>query len=195
VRSRGEQAGPHFLLTPRGAVHEVSSTAVRALAKAGKWDELTASGMLHRSVCAFLLQKRWLRPVVVGISGASRSGKSTLSSALAEQLAAGGLRVAVQCQDRYFDHGAISSSAARLDEFDGLGNWETPDAIDHARFTADALACARDGNTATPGLVKLFLEDASCPGTELASQYFTTHQSPHSSLLTTRYSLLTAHCS
>ena len=36
------------------------------------------------------------------------------------------------------------------DAFDGLGNWEIPEAIDHTRFAADVRACARGAPAAAP---------------------------------------------
>ena len=52
----------HFVVAPRGSVCEVSSTAIRSLARAGRWDELGhgADAMLHPGVVAALRQRRWL---------------------------------------------------------------------------------------------------------------------------------------
>ena len=73
-------------------------------------------------------------PFVIGLSGASRAGKSTLCMALAERLALDGLRVAIVQQDRYFDRQAIRSLTS--DEFPH-GNWEVPEAVDHAMLRED----------------------------------------------------------
>mmetsp|Transcript_30564 Transcript_30564/g.50604 ORF Transcript_30564/g.50604 Transcript_30564/m.50604 type:complete len:530 (-) Transcript_30564:70-1659(-) len=240
----------HFLVADPEAVRKVSSTAVRNMVRAGAWDELAASQMLHPGVCLRLqamlqglqhaqheppAQRRFIEVVacphsaikvarwtpsglfggvlkgweclrnilrtqqsgssigtparaaavgregmeyvyhaevsawlpkgisvenwrqqqqpinddstdketvsgsvqantkLIGISGASRAGKSTLARLLVERLASEGLRTTVVQQDSYFDVRCMDLSA-----FDGLGNWEAPEALDHVAF-ADAV--------------------------------------------------------
>ena len=71
------------------------------------------------------------RPTVIGISGCSRSGKSTLANALAEAF---GEHTAVICQDRF--------ASARLMAQQESG-WESSHSIEHARFHAAVVEAMR----------------------------------------------------
>jgi hypothetical protein len=72
-------------------------------------------------------------PLLIGISGCSRSGKSTLASHLQDALHP--LVVEIVQQDCFFSHRALTS-----------GNWESPQAVDHDKFAAAVRrAVARHG--------------------------------------------------
>ena len=65
----------------------------------------------------------WFDGEVIGISGCTRSGKSTLASALAEAL--GASKTAVIRQDRFASKGLAAQAE---------GGWESTDSIDFKAF-------------------------------------------------------------
>uniref|UniRef100_A0A0G4HR32 Phosphoribulokinase/uridine kinase domain-containing protein n=1 Tax=Chromera velia CCMP2878 TaxID=1169474 RepID=A0A0G4HR32_9ALVE len=75
--------------------------------------------------------------IVIGISGASCSGKSTVSHELHSELG-GKTRCALLCQDTAFDVHKIYEQLG--------GNWEAPEALDHDRFHEQVIAAIRAGH-------------------------------------------------
>eukprot|EP01116_Phalansterium_solitarium_P006919 TRINITY_DN19351_c0_g1_i1.p1 TRINITY_DN19351_c0_g1~~TRINITY_DN19351_c0_g1_i1.p1 ORF type:complete len:226 (-),score=25.84 TRINITY_DN19351_c0_g1_i1:218-895(-) len=78
------------------------------------------------------------KPYVIGISGATRSGKGSLAKRITEKLHNSG-NVARFCQDAYFNTGRIYGQLG--------GNWDQPEAIDHERLLADLRRVIADSKT------------------------------------------------
>ena len=72
-------------------------------------------------------------PLVIGISGASRSGKGTLAKLLATTLGAKNL-----CPDDFYNHAIVRTLPS---------TWENSDALDHARCRAALQKLIREGSS------------------------------------------------
>jgi len=71
--------------------------------------------------------------VLIGISGASRSGKSSLAFRLQSVLHPRVVTLVQQDEDRFWRHSALLAAAAGS-KWEELGNWEVPEAVDHPAF-------------------------------------------------------------
>jgi len=67
-------------------------------------------------------------PIIIGIGGATRSGKTTLAKQLKEHYAVSANKDTIHiCQDEFFEMSKMLLT-------DGFRNWETPEAINVERF-------------------------------------------------------------
>ena len=103
-------------------------------------------------------------PFVIGISGATRCGKGTLTASLKQLLGDAGLRVFTLCGDRYYDDrrmaAVLESGRAKSRE----AAWEFSESIDFERLYSEAREVASSGDYDVVVLegFRLFVHAATC---------------------------------
>jgi len=103
-------------------------------------DTITSAALAQPLCITWGLKERSIRrPVVIGISGSSRSGKGTATKILQSHF---GSKCIVIGGDQFFDHQLIMEKLG--------GNWDHPAAIRHDAFLSCVTQLLCTGNTTTP---------------------------------------------
>eukprot|EP01124_Arcella_intermedia_P006225 TRINITY_DN13661_c0_g1_i1.p1 TRINITY_DN13661_c0_g1~~TRINITY_DN13661_c0_g1_i1.p1 ORF type:complete len:499 (-),score=101.57 TRINITY_DN13661_c0_g1_i1:12-1400(-) len=161
---------PHYHpITP--TLHTLSSTAIRKYLHSTESPDPEALNKLVgiSEISTYILQKGLFRklPHIIGISGTSGAGKTTLARNISASLAQNQITSAIVQTDDYLKDVGLLEPILDLPRWDGTSyyaNWDLPTSVEWAKFFQEVLSKVR----ARPGV--LILEGAHLITNEAARE-------------------------